>query len=86
MISCVRQETRLVYSCSCEQQAKVASFVKESIQAANNMSDEEMEDVILQLERTGVKLNCSQVYKNVTITDGHMEINGVNSNETVYKY
>ena len=46
--------------CNCEQQKKVADFVSANTKPANNMSDEEMEDVITELRRTGVKLHCKQ--------------------------
>lgn len=51
---------RVRYVCSCEQNEKIEIFLKETIGAANNMSDEEMEDVIHQLHETAVMLNCSQ--------------------------
>lgn len=56
MISCEYQDSRSV--CNCEEREKVATFISDNIKAANNMSDEEMEDVIYQLERTGVKTIC----------------------------
>ena len=52
------QETRFV--CDCEQQKKLQTFVKESIKPSNNMSDEEMEDVINQLRKDGIKIFCQQ--------------------------
>lgn len=51
------QSTR--YVCTCEQQKQLQNFVKESIKPANNMSDEEMEDVISQLRKDGIKLYCN---------------------------
>jgi hypothetical protein len=50
---------RTPYACSCEQKTQVADFVKSSI-PANNMVDEEMEDVILTLEITAVRIYCSR--------------------------
>lgn len=83
--SCERTEKRNIYVCDCEQQKKAAEFVQTSIKNANNMSDEEMEDVIHQLERTAVKLNCMQKYKNITIRDGATKIvNDLSNCETAY--
>lgn len=45
--------------CNCEQIEKLQSFISDKvIKASNNMSDEEMEDVISQLERTGIQIYC----------------------------
>jgi len=56
--SCAQQASRMV--CNCEQQKQLQTFVTESIKPANNMSDEEMEDVIHQLRIDGVKMFCQQ--------------------------
>lgn len=50
----------LEYVCTCDQKKAATEFVKISIEPANNKSDEEMEDVILQLYRTAIKLHCQQ--------------------------
>jgi hypothetical protein len=84
--SCVREETRLVYVCDCQQQAQASQFIKETIGPANNMSDEEMEDVISQLERTAVKLHCIQQYKKVRIGEGLFEAIDAKEGQTVYYY
>lgn len=89
LTSCYSETKRkkLVYTCNCEQQAKASSFVKETIGAANNMSDEEMEDVISQLERTSIKLHCSQTYKDIIYRDGFIvEILDVKPEEIIYPY
>lgn len=52
------QHTRFV--CNCEEQKQLQAFVKESIGPANNMSDEEMEDVIDRLRKDGIMLYCKQ--------------------------
>lgn len=52
------QETRFV--CNCEEQKQLQFFVKESIKPSNNMSDEEMEDVINQLRKDGIRIFCKQ--------------------------
>lgn len=46
--------------CNCTESQKVSDFVSANIKNANNMSDEEMEDVLIELRRTGIKLNCHQ--------------------------
>jgi hypothetical protein len=48
------------YVCNCEEQKQLQAFVKESIKPANNMSDEEMEDVVHQLRVDGIKIYCKQ--------------------------
>jgi len=53
-----KQASRFV--CNCEQQKQLQSFVKESIKPSNNMSEEEMEDVIRQLRIDGIKVFCKQ--------------------------
>lgn len=87
LASCKKTSNELLHVCNCQQQAAASVFVKESISDANNMSDEEMEDVISQLERTAVRLNCSQKYVSVTRVDGLLQsINDANPNETIYPY
>ena len=77
-----KQELRRV--CTCEQMEKVNSFVKESIKNANNMSDEEMEDVIAELYKVGVYTNCTQRMFTTTY-DGYIiwEQNKLDSCETM---
>lgn len=66
--SCFKDKERLIFVCSCSQMDEVQEFVGNHIEDANNKSDEEMEDVISELYRTGVKLNCEQ---RIFITDHH---------------
>lgn len=84
--SCEREEVRLMYVCDCQQQAQASQFIKESIGPANNMSDEEMEDVINQLERTAVRLHCTQEYKRVRIGESLFEVIDAKEGQTVYNY
>jgi len=63
--------------CNCEQQEKVLSFVQNSIKNANNMSDEEMEDVVSQLERTGVRTICGQTRGRFSNNGGAFDWNSV---------
>lgn len=60
IISCGGHEKRIGTICSCEQLKEVSKFVSENIQKANNMSDEEMEDVINELRYTAIRIHCSQ--------------------------
>jgi hypothetical protein len=46
--------------CTCQESQKVSDFISANVKSANNMSDEEMEDVIIELRRTGIKLHCHQ--------------------------
>lgn len=61
MTSCSDKVTRC-FVCEESQSLKVAEFVSDNVHKANNMSDEEMEDVIRELRNTGVKLYCKQVF------------------------
>lgn len=66
MTNCEPAESESVKAetvCNCEQRDKVASFIQSSIKNANNMSDEEMEDVISELRKTAIRIYCPQ--KNV---------------------
>lgn len=47
-----------LYVCDCEQKDKLETYLRESIADANNMSDEEMEDVIHQLRVDGYQTFC----------------------------
>jgi hypothetical protein len=57
-LSCDRQEAEWI--CNCQESQKVSEFVTANIKSANNMSDEEMEDVIKELRNTGIQTNCHQ--------------------------
>lgn len=46
------------YVCNCQANQKIEKFVNNSLKNANNMSDEEMEDVIFELYKTAVKIHC----------------------------
>jgi hypothetical protein len=76
--------------CNCKEREKVKEFVASSIKNANNMSDEEMEDVIYQLQKTGVQINCHQ--KIFFFERGSYSINWENpknkldTGEVVYDY
>lgn len=58
-LGCADIQTKTVKVCDCEEKIKVTSFIQNSVKNANNMSDEEMEDVIRQLEYTGIRTICS---------------------------
>lgn len=55
--SCGNSE-RYRYVCNCQANQKIEKFVNNSLKNANNMSDEEMEDVIFELYKTAVKIHC----------------------------
>lgn len=59
LFSC-NNESRLIdtYVCNCKEQKELQLFIKQSIKNANNMSDEEMEDVIQKLYVVGIKSHC----------------------------
>jgi hypothetical protein len=59
------------YVCNPEENRKAQEFVASNIKAANNMSDEEMEDVIDELFTTSIKLNCRQKMMNCS-WDNHV--------------
>ena len=85
--SCTKEVTDYEYVFSCKQQEKAALFVQSSIKAANNMSDEEMEDVISELTKTSVRLNCSkkQIRYNYNNNSGQREVlSKLDSCEVVY--
>ena len=50
--------------CNCDQRDSLRAFLERTIGPANNKSDEEMEDVIRELMRSGAQTICSQ--KNVS--------------------
>lgn len=86
VIACSQPGQKRVYACDCNQRAKVAQDVKESIKNANNMSDEEMEDVIRQLEQTYVRMHCGERMVNGMQHDGWFEITESDTTYTYYKY
>ena len=61
LFSCSDKQTRC-YVCEQPESLQVADFLSNNIKGANNMSDEEMEDVISELRNTGIKLYCKQVF------------------------
>jgi len=85
-VGCSHPTQRRVYACDCKQMAEVSKNIKESIGNANNKSDEEMEDVILQLERTFVRTNCSQRMVDGIQHDGWFEITAKDTNYTYFNY
>ena len=82
-VGCSHPTQRRVYACDCKQMAEVSKNIKESIGKANNMSDEKMEDVIIQLERTFVRTNCSQRMVDGLQHDVWFEIT---AKDTIYTY
>ena len=64
------EKTKLLWYCTCEEMETVQDFVKESIGPANNMSDEEMEDVISELTKVAMITSCHQEMTTTTL-DGN---------------
>lgn len=61
---------QLAWGCNCKEQADAAKWVGEHIGTANNMSDEEMEDVIAQLQKTAIQLHCKRRMFMIAKSDG----------------
>lgn len=55
-----KSSIRQYHVCNCEQREKVASFISDNIKDANNMSDEEMEDVVRELRVSEIIIFCPQ--------------------------
>jgi len=73
-------KVEIQYGCNCAQKQKVANWVQASIADANNKSDEEMEDVIMQLERTAVRLICPQrQVKMIKYSNEYWRVNQIDS-------
>lgn len=58
LCACNRTETRRLYVCSPSQRQAAADWMTVNMKAANNMSDEEMEDVISELRKAAICLHC----------------------------
>ena len=62
------------YVCNCNEKERLEQFLTNTIKDANNMSDEEMEDVIPQLRSSGVKTFCSQRLLHYKRTGDYWEV------------
>ena len=62
------------YVCNCKEKEKLEQFLSNTIKDANNMSDEEMEDVIPELRASGVKTFCSQRLVHYKLTGDYWEV------------
>ena len=84
--SCADKKIRC-YVCDKEEKQKVENFVSSNIKNANNMSDEEMEDVIRELTDTAIKINCKQKYLDADF-NGNLDYNAIDKkeDETVFPY
>lgn len=58
LCSCEEAKPKFYYGTE-ETSEKIANFVSSNMKDANNMSDEEMEDVISELYKTGVRTFCT---------------------------
>ena len=86
LISCSDKKIRC-YICNLEEKNKVSEFISKNMKDANNMSDEEMEDVIDQLEETGIRIHCKQKFI-LTDWNGNIYYDKLNKkeNETIFPY
>lgn len=84
--SCSDKKIRC-YVCDASEKTKISEFVSKNMKDANNMSDEEMEDVISQLEKTGIKIHCKQEFI-LTDWNGNIYYNKLNKkkDETIFPY
>ena len=55
-----KDDQRTKYVCNCEENKQIDEFISKNIKNSNNMSDEEMEDVIYELYKTAVRIKCKQ--------------------------
>ncbi len=55
------------FACTTSDRLQIAEFMTTNMKAANNLSDEEMEDVIKELLKTGVRLYCTHKLVPATI-------------------
>ena len=62
-------EFTAVWACTCDEQSAAAKWVGDHIEDANNRSDEEMEDVISQLQKTAIQLHCKRKMKHVSVNN-----------------
>ena len=65
------------FVCNESQNNKVAEFIKSSIGNANNHSDEEMEDVIFQLEKTAKNTFCKRIFMLNRTADSLVKIDSI---------
>lgn len=73
LTSCQRDHVkREAIICNCKEKRKLEEFIKSSIKDANNMSDEEMEDVIRELGYTGTEIYCHKEFIWFDIVEGHL--------------
>ena len=71
--------------CNKAERDSVSAFIERSIKPANNMSDEEMEDVISQLEQTGIRIKCRTKYILVG-PNGNPVYYKKKQDEVIYRY
>lgn len=60
-ISCSDKKTKC-YVCDRSENSQVVEFLSNNIKSSNNMSGKEMEGVISELRKTGIKLYCRQIF------------------------
>ncbi len=72
--SCTYRTTELYSVCTCEAREKMSDFISKNMRSANNMSDEEMEDVIKELKNTAIVLFCDQKNLPAVNKGGHISL------------
>lgn len=82
--ACAHDTERYGWVCTKEQKTQVQKFISDNIKGANNMSDEEMEDVIDALYRNGVKTICDCKNVKYEIKDATIKkVYNLNEGETL---
>lgn len=58
LLSACAEPSKPMHVCSCSDMEKVTSWIAGQVKAANNMSDEEMEDVLYALRGVAISTHC----------------------------
>lgn len=84
LTSCSYDKEKYGWVCSSSQRKDVQDFIANNIKNANNMSDEEMEDVIAALYRAGVKTVCQCRTVKYELNQGNVtKVYNLEENETL---
>lgn len=84
-VLCSCDDVRQRYVCDCDDKNKISQFITDNIGKANNMSDEEMEDVIRELRYTAIAITCKSRFIH-TSQDGSPLPTQLDSCETIIGY
>ena len=83
LTSCQKPYKDKCYECDAQQLKEVQSFISKNVKSANNMADEEMEDVIIELRETAIKTICKQKQMYIDNQNGNILIT---KNDTLNYY